>query len=66
MDSFIDTGTTDEAQRAYITQQMVDLDSGNEVGDGDDELDNTKFIPVYKHTISYQQRQALGEFYSAI
>lgn len=38
---------------------MVDLDFDNEVGDGDDELDNTKFIPIYKHAISYQQRQAL-------
>lgn len=55
-------GTTGETPRSNINPQMSDLDFDNEVGDGDDELDNTKFIPVYKHSISYQQRQALGEF----
>ncbi|CAI9260412.1 unnamed protein product [Lactuca saligna] len=59
IDSFIDMGTTDETPRSNINPQMADLDFDNEVGDGDDELDNTKFIPVYKHSISYQQRQAL-------
>ncbi|KAL7616353.1 uncharacterized protein LOC111889491 [Lactuca sativa] len=59
IDSFVDMGTTGETPRSNINPQMSDLDFDNEVGDGDDELDNTKFIPVYKHSISYQQRQAL-------
>lgn len=62
-DSFVDMGKVDENPRANGTPKMVHLGSDNEVGDGDDELDNTNFIPVYKHTISYQQRQALGKFY---
>ncbi|KAI7747363.1 hypothetical protein M8C21_026610, partial [Ambrosia artemisiifolia] len=49
--------------RDEITPQVVDLHSENEVGDGEDELDNTNFIPVYKHTISYQQRQALVTYF---
>ncbi|KAL8259418.1 hypothetical protein R6Q59_027371 [Mikania micrantha] len=63
VDSFADMGTIDENPRADIAPHMVDLDLETEVGDGDDELDNTKFIPVYKHTISYQQRQALVTYF---
>ncbi|KAI3740773.1 hypothetical protein L2E82_31246 [Cichorium intybus] len=60
IDTFVDTDTINESPTAnIIIPQMVDLDFDNEVGDGDDELDNTKFIPIYKHAISYQQRQAL-------
>ncbi|KAJ7967756.1 Extracellular ligand-gated ion channel protein (DUF3537) [Quillaja saponaria] len=33
--------------------------SEDEEGDGDDELDNTKMVPIYVHTISTQKRQAL-------
>lgn len=62
VDSFVDMTTTDENPTANITPRVVDHHSENEAGDGDDELDNTNFIPVYKHTISYQQRQALGKF----
>ncbi|KAA8515567.1 hypothetical protein F0562_018822 [Nyssa sinensis] len=35
-------------------------ESDDEEGDGDDELDNTKMVPILAHTISYQKRQALG------
>ncbi|KAL3639994.1 hypothetical protein CASFOL_014962 [Castilleja foliolosa] len=36
-----------------------------DIGDGEDELDNTKFVPSYVHsTISFQKRQALGKFVS--
>ncbi|XP_071689656.1 uncharacterized protein [Rutidosis leptorrhynchoides] len=57
------TDSFDETRSSNITQQMVELDSENEIGDGDDELNSTKFIPVYKHTISYQQRQALVTYF---
>ena len=34
---------------------------GEDVGDEEDELDNTKLIPAYAYsTISFQKRQALG------
>ena len=33
----------------------------DEEGDGEDDLDNTKMIPVIANTISYQKRQALGK-----
>ena len=28
--------------------------------DGEDDLDNTKLVPIFAHTISFQKRQALG------
>ncbi|GAB4826527.1 hypothetical protein Ancab_033422 [Ancistrocladus abbreviatus] len=34
-------------------------ESDDEEGDGDDELDNTKMLPIFANTISYQKRQAL-------
>lgn len=37
----------------------------DEAGDEEDEIDTTKFIPSYAYsTISYQKRQALGNFFS--
>lgn len=39
----------------------ADCDTDNEEGDGDDALDNTKLVPIYANTISYQKRQALGK-----
>ncbi|PWA72177.1 hypothetical protein CTI12_AA272790 [Artemisia annua] len=63
INSFVDMGTTDETPKANFTPRMVESHSDDEVGDGDDELDNTKFIPVYRNTISYQQRQALVTYF---
>lgn len=33
----------------------------DEEEDGDDDLDNTRIMPIYAHTISFQKRQALGK-----
>ncbi|KAK7245921.1 hypothetical protein RIF29_40775 [Crotalaria pallida] len=33
--------------------------SDDEVGDEEDELDNTKMLPIFTHTISFHKRQAL-------
>lgn len=38
-------------------------DTDNEEGDGDDEIDNTKLVPIQRHTISYQKRQALVSYF---
>ncbi|GMH05269.1 hypothetical protein Nepgr_007109 [Nepenthes gracilis] len=40
----------------------ADGESEDEEGDGDDELDNTKMMPTFSHTISYQKRQALVSY----
>ncbi|GAV61227.1 DUF3537 domain-containing protein [Cephalotus follicularis] len=37
----------------------VDWGLEDEEGDGDDDIDNTKVMPIYAHTISFQKRQAL-------
>lgn len=40
----------------------TDGSSDGDVGDEEDELDNTKLIPAYAYsTISFQKRQALGK-----
>lgn len=38
----------------------VDMESEDEEGVEDDDLDNTKLVPIYSQTISFQKRQALG------
>lgn len=38
----------------------IESNSDNEDGDGDD-FDDTKLMPVFAHTISFQKRQALGK-----
>ncbi|KAG5516356.1 hypothetical protein RHGRI_037166 [Rhododendron griersonianum] len=38
--------------------------SDNEEADGDDVLDNTKMVPIFAHTISYQKRQALVTYFA--
>lgn len=52
----------DETPRAQTVYPVtLDWDSDKE-GDEDDELENTSSVPSYANTISYQKRQALGEF----
>lgn len=36
--------------------------SDDEVGDEEDDLDNTKMLPIYTRTISFNKRQALGKW----
>lgn len=38
-------------------------DSDNEVGDGDNVLDNTNLVPIFANTVSYQKRQALVTYF---
>ncbi|XP_071713893.1 uncharacterized protein [Rutidosis leptorrhynchoides] len=66
IDSFDDMGPTDETSSANNTSKTVNyhfdpvMYSDNEEGDDDDDvLDNTKLVPIYRHTITYQKRQAL-------
>ncbi|KAF8369805.1 hypothetical protein HHK36_032166 [Tetracentron sinense] len=67
IDSFDGTdGETPMHHNGYnrVFPVNVDGESGEEeAGDGDDELDNTKIIPIYAHTISFQKRQALVTYF---
>lgn len=55
-------GETPTAQVA--SGQVFPLDaeseSEDESGNGDDDLNDTKLIPMFTHTISFQKREALG------
>ncbi|XP_024993888.1 uncharacterized protein LOC112527449 [Cynara cardunculus var. scolymus] len=70
VDSFDDMDPTDETQSpsANITSERSNNHfdahqcSDNEEGD-EDELDNTKLVPIYRHTLSYQKRQALVTYF---
>ncbi|XP_021766813.1 uncharacterized protein LOC110731280 [Chenopodium quinoa] len=63
----IDSFDAVEGQTTPITRSFSPLtfpycthtESDEEEGDGDDDLDNTKMVPVFANTISYQKRQAL-------
>lgn len=63
----------EETPRAHIAVGRIfspdGADSGgsgaddDEASDEEDDVDNTKIVPAYAHsTISFQKRQALGEF----
>ncbi|XP_057963183.1 uncharacterized protein LOC131154431 isoform X2 [Malania oleifera] len=52
-------GETPTTDIAFSQVFPVDAWSDDEEGDGDDDLDNTKVVPIYAHTISFQKRQAL-------
>lgn len=64
IDSF-DTAETDSPPNhggATSSSGSFDYD---DVGDEEDELDNSKFVPSYAYsTISFQKRQALGKFHT--
>ncbi|XP_062013572.1 uncharacterized protein LOC133729963 [Rosa rugosa] len=40
----------------------ADLESDDEEGDEEDDLDNTKLVPIFTNTISFQKRQALVKY----
>lgn len=52
-----DTPTTQIASTQVFPASSDDSDY--EEGDGEDDLDNTKLLPIYAHTISFQKRQSL-------
>ncbi|TXG46881.1 hypothetical protein EZV62_026175 [Acer yangbiense] len=52
-------GETPTTQIASTQVFPINWESDDEEGDGDDDLDNAKFVPIYAHTISFQRRQAL-------
>ncbi|XP_057429393.1 uncharacterized protein LOC130722615 isoform X2 [Lotus japonicus] len=54
-----ETQTTDTASAQAIATNVNWGLPDEEVGDEDDEFDNTKLLPVYTHTISFHTRQAL-------
>lgn len=57
-------GETPTAQMATAQAMAININLGSsdedEMGDEEDELDNTKMLPIYTHTISFHKRQALG------
>ncbi|KAJ1428699.1 hypothetical protein SESBI_08804 [Sesbania bispinosa] len=54
-------GETQTTQAQIVSAQDISWGlSDDEVGDEEDELDNTKLLPIYSHTISFHKRQALG------
>lgn len=61
----IDGGDTPMASEQVASAQafpaIANWGSDDEVGDEEDELDNTRLLPIYTHTISFHRREALGE-----
>ncbi|GJY37865.1 hypothetical protein Tco_0424229 [Tanacetum coccineum] len=68
IDSFDDVGPTEETPMANNISDRANyhfnahIDSDMDEGDEDD-LDNTKMVPIYQDTISYQKRQALVTYF---
>ncbi|XP_023742837.1 uncharacterized protein LOC111890981 [Lactuca sativa] len=68
VDSFDDIDPIDETLSTNITSERQNYNfnpqshSDSEEGD-EDELDNTKLVPVYRHTVSFQKRQALVTYF---
>nr|XP_043610861.1 uncharacterized protein LOC122582522 [Erigeron canadensis] len=66
IDSFDNVGPIEETPMANPDranhQFNAHIDSDMDEGD-EDELDNTKMVPIYRDTISYQKRQALVSYF---
>ncbi|XP_057512944.1 uncharacterized protein LOC130795008 [Actinidia eriantha] len=69
IDSFDDldgdtpTTTTQISSPRIHPINIADSEDDSEEGDGDDDLDNTKMVHIYAHSISYQKRQALVTYF---
>ncbi|KAK1422566.1 hypothetical protein QVD17_17849 [Tagetes erecta] len=60
VDSFDDMGPAASITSETSSSSYLQMDSEEEEEEGEyDKLDNTKLVPIYKHTVSYQKRQAL-------
>lgn len=64
INSFDHEGETPRAPEQIASSQVIAANAllgsdEDEVGDEEDELDNTKLLPIYAHTISFHKRQAL-------
>lgn len=58
-----ETPVARDADEQIFTASSEGSSDFDDVGDEEDELDNTKFVPSYAYsTISFQKRQALGKF----
>lgn len=58
-----ETPVARDADEQNFTASSEGSSDFDDVGDEEDELDNTKFVPSYAYsTISFQKRQALGKF----
>ncbi|KAM0051876.1 hypothetical protein Hdeb2414_s0007g00241651 [Helianthus debilis subsp. tardiflorus] len=67
IDSFDDVGPTEDTPVANVSDRAnynfnAHMDSDMDEGD-EDEIDNTKMVPIYRDTISYQKRQALVSYF---
>ncbi|XP_073055985.1 uncharacterized protein [Primulina eburnea] len=66
-DALIDDIPTTQIVSADVARYPVTaanwMDSDNEVGDGDNVLDNTNLVPIFANTVSYQKRQALVTYF---
>lgn len=66
INSFDNEGETPRVPEEAASTQVIPVNAllgssdEDEVGDEEDELDNTKMLPIYTHTISFHKRQALG------
>ncbi|KAG9159979.1 hypothetical protein Leryth_005720 [Lithospermum erythrorhizon] len=64
IDSFDSAETETPVSHITSDQYFPDGSSDAEVGDEEDELDNSKFLPAYAYsTISFQKRQALVQYF---
>lgn len=57
-----DEADSETPMAQVISPQMypVDVDWESDEEDEGDDLDNTKLVPIFAHTVSFQKRQALG------
>ncbi|CAI9088340.1 OLC1v1022646C2 [Oldenlandia corymbosa var. corymbosa] len=64
IDSFDNTEAETPVTRVVNTQVFPDGSDADDVGDEEDEIDNTELVPSYAYnTISFQKRQALVTYF---